>query len=472
MRPDHFLFPLYFCAVAFYLTGKLAFAGEDVSHQNVILIVADDLGYGDLGITGAYGYDTPHLDRLAREGVLATHYYAVSPVCSASRAALLTSRYPPRTGVLGVISRNKPDHLPLEEITLAERFREHGYATAIFGKWHLGNHAGVWPLEQGFDEWQGTVGSNDMGPGRPSLDARRAGKAGVEWASQTEVTEIDPDQTLLTQRSADLALDFIQRHEKQPFFLYLPLNMPHTPLFASEAFRGTTDRGLYGDVVAEIDDAVGRIRGQVRALGILDETLLAFTSDNGPWLIFGDEGGSSGGLSGGKKQTLEGGMRVPMIIRGPGVEAGTIDSHLASGLDLGPTLASLAGIPWEEGVEIDGRDLSVRWSDAKTEKKPGKPFFYFYNREVRAIRLGPWKLQLAHEDTPTPNPDAIGYGGARGEVMKAFRAEALYHLGYDPAEEMDRAGEFPGKVGELRALLDDAEAIAETPMPKFLPFSL
>ncbi len=443
-------------------------AEEKGAAHNVILILADDLGYGDLGVTGAEGYDTPHLDQLAREGVLATHYYAVSPVCSASRAALLTSRYPPRTGVLGVIGATKPDHLPLEEVTLAERFREHGYATAIFGKWHLGNHVGVWPLEQGFDEWQGTVGSNDMGRDRPSLEARRAGKAGVEWVINREVTEIDPDQSLLTRRTTDLALDFIQRHEDQPFFLYLPLNMPHTPLFASESFRGSTQRGLYGDVISEIDDAVGRIRKELVRRGLLDKTLFAFASDNGPWLIFGDEGGSNHGLSGGKKQTLEGGMRVPLIVRGPGVVPGIVDARLSSGLDLGPTLASLAGIPWDEAQQVDGRDLSSRWTGGKAQEIAEKPFFYFYDREVRAIRLGPWKLQLEHTDAQTPNLDRIGYGGERGEVMKVPRPEALYHLGYDPGEQMDRAEQFPEKVKELQDKLDVANAIAETPLPQFL----
>ena len=184
----------------------------------------------------------------------------------------------------------------VEEVTLAERFREHGYATGIYGKWHLGNHAAVWPLEQGFDEWQGTVGSNDMGPGRPSLQLRRAGKAGVEWVTQSEVSEINPDQTLLTRRTTDLAIDFIDRNQEGPFFLYLPYNMPHTPLFVSDAFSGSTVRGLYGDVIAELDDSVGRILDALERFGKLERTIIAFTSDNGPWLIFGDHGGSNGGL--------------------------------------------------------------------------------------------------------------------------------------------------------------------------------
>jgi len=440
---------------------------------NVVLIVADDLGYGDLGVTGANGYVTPHLDRFAREGVLCTHYTAVSSVCSASRAALLTSRYPPRTGVTGVVGRNHRDHLPLEEVTLAERFREHGYMTAIFGKWHLGNHAAVWPLEQGFDEWEGTVGSNDMGPGRPTLEARRAGKAGVEWVTRDEVTEIDPDQRFLTRRTTDLAIDFLGRTTDDPFFLYLPYHMPHTPLFASDDHRGTTERGLYGDVIAELDAAVGRIVAALEESGKLEETLVAFTSDNGPWLIFGDHGGSNGGLSGGKKQTLEGGMRVPLVIRfpgalGDGIKRGFIDGAPCSGLDLGPTLFSLAGLSWDDDVEVDGTDLAARWKVNPGTEAEERPFFYFYEREVRAIRLGSWKLQLAHTDKQTPDPNQVGYGGARGAIRSVERPQALFHLGYDPGEQFDRSVAFPDVVEKLLAHLDEAEAIAATPEPEFL----
>lgn len=440
---------------------------------NVILILADDLGYGDLGVTGARGFKTPNIDRLGREGVVCTSFMAASPVCSASRAGLLTSRYPPRTGVVGVISRNQRDHLPLEEVTLAERFREHGYATGIFGKWHLGNHAAVWPLEQGFDEWQGTVGSNDMGPGRPSLQLRRAGKAGVEWVTQSEVSEINPDQTLLTRRTTDLAIDFIDRNQEGPFFLYLPYNMPHTPLFVSDAFSGSTVRGLYGDVIAELDDSVGRILDALERFGKLEHTIIAFTSDNGPWLIFGDHGGSNGGLSGGKKQTLEGGMRVPLVIRFPQslkteLKRAQLDSRLCSGLDVGPTLFSLAGLSWNDRVKVDGSDISARWRRISPQEERQRPFFYFFERQVRAIQYGLWKLQVAHTDRHTPDVAKIGHGGVRGSVISVSRPQALYHVGLDPGEQVDRLGDAPTESERLSAYLDVARAIAATPKPAFL----
>ncbi len=443
-------------------------AAAERPKPNVILIVADDLGYGDLSCYGGNFVQTPHLDELAARGVRCTAFKAASSVCSASRAGLLTSRYPPRTGVIGVVSANRRDHLPLDELTLAERFQQEGYRTAIFGKWHLGNHAAVWPLNQGFDEWEGTVGSNDMGKGRPSLEARRAGKAGVEWVKQDQVIEIDPDQTTLTNRTTALATQFIRKQQGGPFFLYLPFNMPHTPLFVSDEWKGKSFGGLYGDVIGELDSAVGRIVSELKRTGLEERTIIAFTSDNGPWLIFGDHGGSNGGLSGGKKQTLEGGLRVPFIIAGPGVAGGQTDNDFVSGLDVGPTLFSLAGLPWDESKQIDGRSRSDRWAGTGELEEETQPYFCFYDRELRAIQHGRWKWQLPHLDKQTPDPASIGYGGDRGKTMKVDRGSALYDLLHDPGEQVDRSGAFPEILTELRQFAKEGKAIANTREPDFL----
>ena len=370
---------------------------------------------------------------------------------------MLTGRYPIRTGVTGVISANTKRHLPLGEVTIAERFKTMGYSTAIFGKWHLGNSPEVWPLNQGFDEWFGTVGSNDMGKGRPSLEARRAGKAGVELVDRDKVIEVDPDQRLLTRRCTERAIDFIRRNTQQPFFLYVPYNMPHTPIFASPQFAEKSARGLYGDVIAEIDWSVGQILDAIRAAGIDERTFVLFTSDNGPWLIFGDHGGSAGTLSGGKKQILEGGMRVPMIVRGPGrVPEASVTRTVASALDLTPTLLAMAGVTRLPGG-LDGRDLSKRLLGKDDGATVDRPFFYFWEREPRAVRLGRWKLQLAHVDAQTPDPAGIGHGGERGQVMKVSRPLALFDLRSDPGETQNLASRHPERVEQLKRLLASFE---------------
>ena len=435
------------------LLGVTASAAPAAARPNVVILFADDLGYGDLGCYGAEGYATPHLDAMAREGMRFTDFYVAASVCSASRAALLTGRYPIRTGVTGVISANSKRRLPLAEVTLAERFKAMGYATAIFGKWHLGNTPDVWPLKQGFDEWFGTVGSNDMGKGRPSLEARRAGKAGVELVEQDKVVETNPDQRMLTRRYTERAVDFIRRKKEEPFFLYVPYNMPHTPLFVSERFAGKSERGLYGDVIAEIDWSAGEILQAIKSAGIDDRTIVLFTSDNGPWLIFGDHGGSAGSLDGGKKQILEGGMRVPMIVRQPGrVPAGEVVDEMVTALDLTPTLLAMAGeTSSPEG--LDGRDLSALLLGQDGGVPASKPFFYFWEREPRAVRFGRWKLQLAHVDNQAPDPARIGNGGERGKVRSVRRPEALYDLRTDPEEARDLASQFPDKVNELKARL-------------------
>lgn len=444
---------LFVCAV------QTSVHAAPIDRPNVVIIFADDLGYGDLGCYSEKGYSTPHLDRMASEGMRFTDFYVAASVCSASRAALLTGRYPIRTGVTGVISANTKRHLPLKEITLAERFKGMGYATAIFGKWHLGNTPDVWPLKQGFDEWFGTVGSNDMGKGRPSLESRRAGKAGVELVEQAKVIEVNPDQRLLTRRYTERAVDFIQRKKAESFFLYVPHNMPHTPLFVSDRFAGKSKRGMYGDVVAEIDWSVGEILKAIKMAGIDERTIVLFTSDNGPWLIFGDHGGSAGPLSGGKKQTLEGGMRVPMIARWPGrIPKARVSDKVVTSLDLAPTLAAMAGDK-KPTKGVDGRDVRPWFHGKNGVIGANQPFYYFWEQELRAVRHGRWKLQIEHIDAQAPDPKGIGRGGVRGDVIRESRSQALYDLSNDPSETNDLSDRFPDKKKAMLELAKEGRVI-------------
>ena len=427
--------------------------GADRS-PNIILIVTDDLGYGDLGCYGAEGNPSPHIDRMAKEGMRFSDFYVASPVCSASRAAILTGRYPIRTGVTGVISANTKKALPTDEITLAEYLKSKEYATAIFGKWHLGNTPDVWPLKQGFDEWFGTIGSNDMGKGRPSLEMRRKGKAGVELVQDEKVIEVNPDQRFLTRRYTQKAVEFIKENSANPFFLYIPHNMPHTPLFVSDSFSEKSKNGLYGDVISEIDWSVGEVLKALRETKIEDQTIVLFTSDNGPWLIFGNHGGSAGILSGGKKQTLEGGMRVPFIVRWQTkIPAGRLCSKMVTALDLLPTLLSFSGVKQDKKNPIDGRDVGALFL-GKPDNVEEVPFYFFYEEELRAVRYRNWKLQQSHIDRQAPDPKGIGNDGVRGSVRSVTRQSALFDLATDPQESKDVSENQPEALLMMQGLLE------------------
>lgn len=427
---------------------------------NVVLFLADDLGYGDLGCYGSESIVTPNLDALAARGVRFTDYYAPSSVCSASRAALLTGCYPPRVGIKGVISANAKIGIADEERLLSELLKDAAYDTAIFGKWHLGNQPQFWPTRHGFDEWLGTIGSNDMGRGKPSLESRRLGQAGVELVNQNQVVETNPDQSQLTERYTQRAVAFIKRKRQNPFFVYVPYNMPHTPLFASKQFVGQSKRGLYGDVVEEIDASVGRVLTALDEVGATDNTLVIFASDNGPWLIFGDHGGSAGPLAGGKKQTLEGGHRVPCIAALPNrFTSGVKVTTPVSGVDWLPTIAELADVDLPQH-SIDGTSIVQLCSGtirpAAASVLAQHPVLFFYDNELRALRQGPWKLQFSHQDKQSPDASAIGNGGARGSVTTVARPFALFNITADPSESRDVSMSHRSVVEHLSRLAEIA----------------
>lgn len=433
---------------------------------NFVLILADDLGYGDLSCYGARGYRTPNLDRLAPQGTRFTSFYVAQAVCSASRAALLTGCYPNRIGILGALGPNSKTGIHSAEWTLAEVLKRRGYATAIFGKWHLGDAPEFLPTRHGFDEYFGLPYSNDMWPLHPDYvnlpaDAARR-KQGYpdlplyagERVALRPVTAAH--QAQLTTWYTERAVDFIARHRDRPFFLYVPHAMPHVPLFVSEKFRGKSRAGLYADVIREIDWSVGEILKALRRHGLEERTLVIFTSDNGPWLLYGNHAGSAGPLREGKATTFEGGVRVPFIARWPGrIPRGRVCGELAATMDLLPTLARLAGAELPRDRRLDGRDIGPLLRGEPGARTPHEAFYYYWGRELQAVRSGPWKLHFPHT---YPRPDPPGADGRPGRYTELRIGSALFNLETDPGETRDVAAQHPEVVRRLEALAEAARA--------------
>jgi len=392
---------------------------------NIVIIFADDLGYGDLGCYGHPTIRTPHLDRMAAGGMRFTQFYAAESVCTPSRAALLTGRLPIRSGMCSdtrrVLFPDSAGGLPAGEITIAEALKGRGYSTACVGKWHLGHLPQFLPTRNGFDEYFGIPYSNDMKP-CPLMDGDK-------------VVEEPADQASLTQRYTERAVQFIRRHRRRPFFLYFPHTFPHVPLYASEGFRGTSLRGLYGDVVEELDWSVGRVLDTLREEGIERDTLVLFTSDNGPWETQKLNGGSAGLLRGGKGSTWPG-----------TVAAGQTVTGLAATLDFLPTCLSLAGAPVPTDRVLDGYDLTplLRGSGPS----PRNSMFYYRGMRLYAARKGPWKAHLATQP---------GYGGSAEEHDPPL----LFHLEHDPSERYDVAEANPEVVADLLRTIEAHRATVE-----------
>ncbi|MBW3629327.1 MAG: sulfatase [Gemmatimonadetes bacterium] len=384
MMPWRYVLPLAFLALS-----TPAIAAQEI-RPNVVVIFADDLGYGDLGAYGHPTIRTPRLDRMAAEGLKLTQFYTAESVCTPSRAALLTGRLPVRSGMAGdrlrVLFPNSLGGLPQSEITLPEALKERGYATAAIGKWHLGHLPEYLPTRHGFDQYFGIPYSNDM-------ESKQRGDPPLPLMRGEQVVEQPADQTTLTRRYTEEAIGFMRANRARPFFLYLPHTFPHVPLFASDEFRGRSPRGLYGDVVEEMDWSVGRILDALRDLGIAERTLVVFTSDNGPWLTRGLQGGSAGLLREGKGSTWEGGMRVPAIAWWPGtIAAGRVSESLASTMDLFPTALAMAGGAPPRDRVMDGVSLLPL---LRGERQPPRdPVFFYRGTRLFAVRKGPWKAHL------------------------------------------------------------------------------
>jgi len=425
---------------------SLLFGAGHVAHAqkpNFILIFTDDQGYQDLGCYGSPNIATPNLDRMAAEGTRFTDFYVGAQVCSASRAALMTGSYPDRVGVLGVFFLNRRRQgLNPDEETVAEVLKAAGYATACIGKWHLGDEPEFLPTRQGFDSYFGIPYSNDM-------SIRRNGKRGPPLMRDEKIIEHPAVLATLTKRYTEEAVRFIEKNRKKPFFLYLPHTMPHVPLAASKRFKGTSKRGLYGDVIEEIDWSVGTILETVKRLGLDDNTLVMFTSDNGPWLSMGANGGCALPLRDGKFTTYDGGMRVPCLVRWPGhVPAGSVCNELAATIDVLPTFAALAGAKRHSNHKIDGYDITPLLEGRPGAKTPHEAYFY----RLDVVRSGPWKLMLKGRSTVKSRP--------------AGPFPSLYNIETDVSETENLAAEHPEIVARLTRLIEAHRAdIAKNKRP-------
>lgn len=424
------------------------------SLPNIVLIFTDDQGYQDVGVFGSPNINTPHLDKMASEGLKLTNFYAAQAVCSASRAAILTGCYPNRIGIHGALMPNAKIGLAHQEVTIAEMLQQKGYATGIFGKWHLGDHPDFMPLNHGFDEFFGIPYSNDMWPNHPQ---------------QGPIFDFDPlplyenevvidtlmDQSNLTTQITQKSVEFIKRNKDKPFFLYVPHPQPHVPLFVSDKFKGKSERGLYGDVIMEIDWSVGEIMNALKEAHIDDNTLVIFTSDNGPWLAYGNHSGSAEPLREGKGTAWEGGQREPFIAHFPEkIPSGTTKKTPLMAIDILPTIADIVGADLPRN-EIDGKSAWKLFKD-ETEESPQDAYFFYYKKnELHGVRYGKWKLYFPHSYR-TMNGQEQGKDGLPGEYkMIGLEEIELYDLENDISETKNLASENPEVVAKIKLLAND-----------------
>lgn len=426
---------------------------------NIIVIFADDLAYADIEPFGAKSTRTPNLNRLARQGVRFTDFYVAQPVCSASRAALLTGCYPNRIGIRGALGPSSQIGINSAEMTLAEVVKQKNYATGIVGKWHLGHHPPFLPTRHGFDQYFGLPYSNDMWPHHP--EAKPGSYPPLPLIEQDHVLdpEISPEEQIqLTTQYTERAVGFIDQNAAKPFFLYVAHAMPHVPLFVSNKFRGKSRSGLHGDVIMEIDWSVGQILDALTRHKLDENTLVIFTSDNGPWLSYGDHAGSAGPLREGKGTCWEGGVRVPFIARWKGtIPARSVCREPAMTIDLLPTIARLIGAQLPQHP-IDGRDIWPLLISQPGAKSPHPALFFYYNsNDLQAIRSGPWKLILPHTyRTLVGVPKATG--GVPAKYQSAQAALELYNVKKDPGEKHDLAQRHPNIVQRLLQFAESARA--------------
>lgn len=418
---------------------------------NIVIIFADDLGYADIGSFGATDYRTPNLDRMAAEGIRMTDFYAAQAVCSASRAALLTGCYPNRIGIRGALDHKSGYGLNRDEMTFAELVKQRGYATAMFGKWHLGHHSQFLPTRHGFDEYFGLPYSNDMWPRHPLNPNYYPDLPLIE---NERTIRLDPDQTQLTTRYTERSIAFIEKNKDRPFLLYLAHSMPHVPLFVSDKFKRKTKRGLFGDVIEELDWSVGQVLDALKRLNLDEQTLVIFTSDNGPWLSYGDHAGSAKPLREGKGTAFDGGVREPFIARWPGrIPAGAVSRTPAMTIDILPTIARLTGASLPKNRIIDGRDIWPVISAQKGAKEPHDALYFYWVGEMHAVRSGKWKLHLPHNYRSIVSSGAEGKPGRDGVGTIGL---SLFDLENDIGETTDVSDKNPQVVRRLMTFVERA----------------
>ena len=421
---------------------------------NIVIIFTDDQGYGDIGCFGATELTTPNLDRMADEGRRLTSFYVAQAVCGASRAALLTGCYPNRLGMLGAPGPKTKHGIHERETLVSELAKQKGYATGVFGKWHLGHHPQFLPVNHGFDEYFGLPYSNDMWPYHPTAGDRFPDLPLIEGTRVVNPAVTGEDQQNLTTWYTERSVDFIERNHDGPFLLYLAHSMPHVPLYVSTERADQGGYGLYSDVIAEIDWSVGEVLAALKRTGVDERTLVIFTTDNGPWLSYGNHGGSAGPLREGKGTTWEGGVRVPCIMRWPGrIPAGTVCDEPAATIDVFPTVAGLIGAKLPE-LPIDGLDIWPLMAGEAGANTPHDAFYFYWGNHLQAVRSGRWKLHFPHTYrslTGTPGRDGTpgGYTQERTEL-------ALFDLEADIGETTDVKAAHPEVVKRLEELASQA----------------
>ena len=441
-------------AAAAFPRGLFA-AARPARPPNFIVLFTDDQGYQDLGCFGSPDIKTPCIDRMAAEGMKFTDFYVASPVCTPSRSALMTGCYPKRVGLhQGVLFPNAQKGLNPDEITLAEMLKARGYATMCIGKWHLGDNPKFLPTQQGFDSYFGIPYSNDM-------SITRDGKRGPPLMRNDQIVEHPADQATLTERYTEEAVQFIKANKDRPFFLYLPHTMPHLPLAVSERFKGKSAGGMYGDVIETIDWGTGRILDTVRTLGLQNDTIAIFTSDNGPWLSRKNDHnvGSALPLRNGKGTTYEGGMREPCVMWGPGrIPAGTVCRELAATMDLFPTFAAMAGGTVPTDRVIDGRDIGPLMRGEAGAKTPHDAYYYYSSGgRLEAVRAGNWKLHITRPAPPRPKKGQP----APPPAPPAAETVELYDLAADIGEAASVADKHPDVVQRLKGMMETFDAELE-----------
>lgn len=442
---------LLFCSCTNSISADKQANNKNRKKPNVIIIFTDDQGYQDLGCFGSPDIKTPHLDKMANEGIKLTDFYAAQAVCSASRAGLLTGCYPNRIGIHGAFMPNSKEVLHTDETTIAEMLKANGYHTGIFGKWHLGDNPEFMPTKQGFDTYFGIPYSGDMWPLHPEQGTVFNFGPLPLYENETIIDTLT-DQSSLTTQITERSVEFISKNKDKPFFLYIAHPQPHVPLYVSDKFKGKSSRGLYGDVIMEIDWSVGEVLAALKQYNIDDNTLVIFTSDNGPWLNYGEHSGSALPLREGKGTALEGGQREPCIISFPGkIKPGIPINSPMMAIDILPTVAEITGSKLPD-AKIDGKSVWNIWT-GETEQSPHQAYYFYYKiNELHGVRYGKWKLYFPHSYR-----SLNGREGGKGGLPVNYDYNTiddieLYDLSMDISETKNVAAQHPEVVAQIEKL--------------------